>query len=437
MFFVQRVTGGVEAEPTYPVQTVHPGETATPRVALEKLDNVNVAKENPYKLGDVPVGWTVNIDDNGQITATAFADSKPGDQVKIPVTVTYEDGSTDTAYAVVNVVDVPTREVPFKVEYKYDNTIPAGEYKVETKGEPGSERLIKHGTWEQTKAPVNEVVVVGTKPAESAKEVRWTVPIPYPTEVRENPALKPGETRVVQEGENGEKTYTAKFTATGDKSEVVEEETTKEPVKRIVEYGPGAAPSELVTKTEKPIPFETEVEFDPNLPTGEKVVDQKGELGTEVVTSIQKIVDGKPSGDPEVSEKVLKDPQPRKIRVGSKCNCETPTQDPTVEPSDKPSEQPSHESSDEPGKPSDSPSDEPNDLGKPGQPGDGSDGPKNPGDSGKPSPLPRTSTEVALAVAMGLGMIGAGLALTVASRKNLQRPRERHMPFEIRIVKLQ
>nr|WP_311199962.1 G5 domain-containing protein [Dermabacter sp. p3-SID358] len=315
---VVKLSNNWEADPTYPVQTVYPGDTATLPVTLDKPDNVKVAKENPYKLGDVPVGWTVSVDDNGQVTATAPADAEPGSQVKIPVTVTYEDGSTDTAYAVVNVVDVPKREVPFKVEYKYDDTIPAGEYKVETEGKPGEEQQNKDGSWKQTKAPVNEVVLVGTKPAESAKDVTWTVPIPFPTEVRENPDLKPGETRVVQEGENGEKTFTAKFTAKGDKAEVVEEETTKEPVKRIIEYGPGLAPSELVTKTEKPVPFETEVEFDPNLPAGEKVVDQKGELGTEVVTSTQKLVDGKPSGDPTVTTERTKEPTTEKIRVGTK-----------------------------------------------------------------------------------------------------------------------
>ena len=315
---VVKLSNNWEAEPSYPVQTVYPGESAKLPLELNKPDNINVAKDNPYKLGNLPAGWTATIDNNGQITATAPADAKPGDQVKIPVTVTYEDGSTDTAYAVVNVIDVPTREVPFDVEYKYDDSIPAGTYKVETEGVPGSEKQNKDGSWEQTKAPVNEVVIVGTKPAASAKEVTWKVPIPFPTEVRENPELKPGETRVVQEGENGEKTYTAKFTAEGDKAEVAEEETTKEPVKRIVEYGPGLAPSELVTKTEKPIPFETEIVFDDTLEEGQQKVDQKGEVGTEVVTSTQKIVDGKPSGDPEVTTERTKEPVKQIIRVGTK-----------------------------------------------------------------------------------------------------------------------
>ena len=312
-----------EADPTYPEETVYPGGTAKLPVTLEKPDSVKVAEENPYKLGDLPEGWTVSIDDNGVITATAPADAEPGSQVEIPVTVTYEDGSTDTAKAVVNVVDVPTRELPFDVEYKFDDTIPAGEHQVETEGKPGEEKQKKDGTWEQTTAPTNEVVVIGTKPAEVAEDVTWKVPIPYPTEVRENPELKPGETRVVQEGENGEKTYIAKFTATGSEAKVAEEETTKEPVKRIVEYGPGAAPSELETKTEKPIPFETKVVFDDTLAEGEQVVDQPGELGNEVVTSTQKIVDGKPSGDPTVTTERTKEPTEQIIRVGTKTTGET------------------------------------------------------------------------------------------------------------------
>ena len=315
---VVKLSNKWEAEPSYPVQTVYPGESATLPLELNKPDNINVAKDSPYKLGDLPTGWKATIDNNGQITATAPETAKPGDQVKIPVTVTYEDGSTDTAYAVVNVVDVPTREVPFDVEYKYDNTIPAGTYKVETEGKPGAEKQNKDGSWEQTQAPVKEVVLVGTKPAEAAKDVTWKVPIPYPTEVRENPELKPGETRVVQEGEDGEKTYTAKFTAKGSEAQVAEEKTTKEPVTRIVEYGPGLAPSELVTTTEKPIPFETKVVFDDTLEAGKQVVDQKGEVGTEVETSTQKLVDGKPSGDPVVTSERTKEPTEQIIRVGTK-----------------------------------------------------------------------------------------------------------------------
>ncbi|MGV0372741.1 YPDG domain-containing protein [Corynebacterium pilbarense] len=328
---VVKLTNKWEANPTYPEETVYPGETATLPVALDKPENVNVAKENPYKLGDVPAGWNVSIDDDGQVTATAPADAKPGDQVKIPVTVTYEDGSTDTAYAVVNVVDVPTREVPFKVEYKYSDQIPAGEYQVETKGEPGKEKKNKDGEWERVvdpetgkpMDPVNEVVVIGTKPAESAEEVTWTVPIPYPTEVRENPVLKPGEIKVFQEGANGEKTYTAKFTAKGDKAQVAEEETTKEAKPRIIEVGPGIPDQELTSKKTQEVPFEIEYVYDDTLESGKQVVDEEGVPGEQTITSTQKIKDGKPDGEPTISVEQTKAPKKAKIRIGTKTTGET------------------------------------------------------------------------------------------------------------------
>ena len=202
---VVKLTDKWETDLTYPVVTVYPGESVTLPGKFTNPNGANVAQDNPYTLGDLPEDWEASIDNNGQITATAPADAQSGDLAEIPVTVTYADGSTDTAIAVVNVVDVPTREVPFDVEYKYDNTLPAGDYKVETEGKPGAEKQNKDGSWEETTAPVNEVVVVGTKPAEAAENVTWTVPIQYPTEIRENPKLKPGETRVIQEGENGEK----------------------------------------------------------------------------------------------------------------------------------------------------------------------------------------------------------------------------------------
>ncbi|WP_080720421.1 G5 domain-containing protein [Corynebacterium jeikeium] len=336
---VVKLTNNWEAEPVVPSQTVYPGGTATSPISVEKPEGINLDKDKPYAIdpeGLEPTGennefgnptykvktangdWIVGLDDKGNVISTAPETAKPGDKIDVPVIVTYEDGSKDNTTATVNVIDVPKREVPFDVEYKYDDTIPAGEYEVETEGVPGEEKMKKDGTWERTEEPKNEVVVIGTKPAESAKDVKWTVPIPYSTEVRENPDLKPGETRVVQEGENGEKTYTAKFTAKGSKAQVAEEETTKEAKPRIIEYGPGLAPSELVTKTEKPIPFTTKVVFDDTLAAGEQKIDQKGELGTEVETSTQKFVDGKPSGDPVVTSERTKEPTEQIIRVGTK-----------------------------------------------------------------------------------------------------------------------
>ena len=341
---VVKLTNSWESEPVVPSQTVYPGGTATSPIGVEKPADVNLAADKPftinpkdpkakgfeatgennefgnptYKVKTANGDWIVGLDDKGNVVSTAPETAKPGDKIDVPIIVTYEDGSKDNTTATVNVIDVPKREVPFQVEYKYDDTIPAGTYKVETKGEPGKEKMTKDGEWERTQEPINEVVVIGTKPAESSKDVKWTFPIPYPTEVRENPDLKPGEMKTVQEGENGEKTYTAKFTSKGSEAQVAEEETTKEPVTRIIEVGPGIPDQELTSKKTQDVPFEIEYVYDDTLESGKQVVDEEGVPGEQTITSTQKIKDGKPDGEPSINIEQTKAPKKAKIRIGTK-----------------------------------------------------------------------------------------------------------------------
>lgn len=340
---VVKLTNSWESNPIIPPKTVYPGDTVTSPLAIEKPEGIKVAEKNPYEIAPLPDhitptgdtnefgnptytlktdngDWIVSLDDKGNVISKAPETAKPGDQIKVPVTVTYEDGSKDVTSAVINVADVPTREVPFDVEYKFDPNVAAGTYKVETEGKPGSEKMNKDGKWERVDDPVNEVVVVGTKPSETSEKVTWTAQIPFEVETRPNPELKPGEIKVVQKGVPGEKTYTADFTAKGDQATVKpEEKQIKAPVKEIIEYGPAAKDTEVVTTVEKPVPFETEIVFDPTLETGKQEIKQKGELGTDIVTSTQKIKDGKPDGDPTVTTERTKEPVKQIIRVGTKC----------------------------------------------------------------------------------------------------------------------
>ncbi|WP_083329366.1 G5 domain-containing protein [Corynebacterium sp. MC3] len=336
---VVKLTNNWESEPVVPSQTVYPGGTATSPIGVEKPAEINLHPDKPftidpkgleatgennefgnptYKVKTANGDWIVGLDDKGNVVSTAPETAKPGDKIDVPIIVTYEDGSKDNTTATVNVIDVPKREVPFKVEYKYDDSIPAGTYKVETTGEPGKEKMTKDGEWERTQEPKNEVVVIGTKPAESAKDVTWKFPIPYPTEVRENPDLKPGEMKTVQDGENGEKTYTANFTAKGSEAQVAEEETTKEPVTRIIEVGPGILDQELTSKKTQEVPFEIEYVYDDTLESGEQVVDEEGVPGEQTITSTQKIKDGKPDGEPSINIEQTKAPKKAKIRIGTK-----------------------------------------------------------------------------------------------------------------------
>ena len=52
---------------------------------------------------EAPEGWTVTINDGGSVSVTPPADAKPGDQVVVPVEVTYPDGKTVTRPAIVTV----------------------------------------------------------------------------------------------------------------------------------------------------------------------------------------------------------------------------------------------------------------------------------------------------------------------------------------------
>ena len=333
------------ADPTFPEKTVYPGENATSTLTVEKPDDVGFAEENPfvivsqdesftateetnefgnpiYKVTTENGDWFVSLDDNGDVISKIPGTAQPGDSVNVPVKVAYADGSYDMANAPITVVD-NARQVPFETVYVFDPEIPAGQYEVKEKGVPGREVLLRDETWSRVEDPSNEVVHIGTKPAESAKNVSWVVPIPFPTEVRENPDLKPGETRVVQEGENGENTYTAQFTAKGDEASVAEQETTKDPQPRIIEVGPGIENQDLTSTKTQEVPFDIEYVYDNTLESGEQIIEEEGIPGEESITSTQKIVDGKPSGEPSITIEQTKDPKNAKIRVGTKTTGES------------------------------------------------------------------------------------------------------------------
>nr|WP_269434719.1 G5 domain-containing protein [Corynebacterium lujinxingii] len=328
-----------EAEPHYPPETAYPGEQITSPLSVDKPDEVGYAAQKPfvidpganftatgennefgnptYKVSTQNGEWTVSLDDEGNVISEIPETAKDGDTVSVKVQVTYEDGSADETEAVVN-VKRSTRPIPFDVEYVYDDTIPAGEYKVVTEGVAGEEYQQRDGTWKRTAEPTNEVVHVGIKPAEATSNVTWTAPIPYSTIISPNPELAPGETKVVQQGAAGERTYTAIFRSVGDESYVVQSTDTKDPVQEKIEYGPRLDEQELVTETTRKIPFETQIIPDDTLAAGTQVVDKQGVVGEETVTSKQKLVDGKPSGDPVVETTIVTQKEDAVIRVGTK-----------------------------------------------------------------------------------------------------------------------
>lgn len=261
-------------------------------------------------------GITFTIDpETGVITAKADKDLPNGTHVKIPVSLHYPDNPVQTTNVEVISVVAPTRPVPFEVETIFDDTVPAGEARVTREGEQGIEAIQPDGSWKITTEPVNAQVTVGTKPSIATAEQTWTMPIPFDTERRANPDLKPGETRVVQEGKPGERSLTVNVTAQGDNAEIAPEEVTHEPVTEIIEYGPDNNARESVTTTT--IPFTTKIIYDPELPEGTNRTEQEGKDGSVTTTATQRVVDGKPQGDPVITEEAT-DPVEMIVRVGTK-----------------------------------------------------------------------------------------------------------------------
>lgn len=337
-----------DSEAVYTNESVYPGASVTSPLSVEKPSEVGYSDEAPFALipGDNYINtgnfnefgnpvyqvttedgdWTVSLDADGNVLATSPEGAQPGDMITARVKVTYEDGSSDEAVSTISVKDNPMRQIPFAVEYTYDPNLSAGSYEVDVAGVPGAEKQQADGSWTRASDPVNEVVRIGVKPSEASRDVTWTAPIPYGTTMRANPDLAPGETRKVSDGINGERTYTAKFTATGGEAEVVESEDTKPATDEVIEYGPALEDGPVVSTTTRPLDFPTEYIEDDTLESGTVVVDQQGEMGEEKVTSTQNIEGGRLVGEAQISREVTKEPVKSVIRVGTKKVVETTTQ---------------------------------------------------------------------------------------------------------------
>ncbi|MDY6049675.1 MAG: G5 domain-containing protein [Corynebacterium sp.] len=215
-------------------------------------------------------------------------------------------------------VTTTTRPVDYRTVIVSDDSLTVGESVVETKGELGEETLQADGTWTLTTAAKDQVIRVGAKPVTGSDTVVWTDPIPYETTYRENPDLKPGEVKEVQAGVLGEttNTVTVTFDAQGKPTQSAPvSEVTKQPVERILEYGPGADDQRTIERVDT-IPFETEYVIDDTLKEGETKVVQEGQTGSRTVSTTVTVVDGKIVGEPAIDEKVIKEPVKRIVRIG-------------------------------------------------------------------------------------------------------------------------
>ena len=212
-------------------------------------------------------------------------------------------------------------EIPFKYQVKEVDTLKKGEYEIVKPGKVGT----KTTTWKIVNSEVSGEPTVTTVDAEDAiinvgkgtnsgtHKVTEKVEVPFETIVEFDDRLKPGEQKVTQEGELGEKTRTNILTIEDGKVTKAEEgeyTQTKAPTNRIIKVGRS---TEGTHTYEEKIPFKYHISYDPNLKSGEYVIDVEGKEGTRKTTWT--IKNSEIVGDPKVE---TTDPVNALIRVGKK-----------------------------------------------------------------------------------------------------------------------
>ncbi|HFR3675276.1 TPA: ZmpA/ZmpB/ZmpC family metallo-endopeptidase [Streptococcus suis] len=185
--------------------------------------------------------------------------------------------------------------------------------------------------------------------------VNKTEAIPFEIQTVENPQLSAGTERVVQEGQDGERTVTTK--QVHSEGQIISEEeisstVTKTAVPKIVEVGtkqatddivtemPDTAPShelptlqiteEVSTYTEY-IPFETQEVADDTLLEGTRQIVQEGKAGQKTIETKKTYIDGILVKTETVSETINQPAAPQIIHVGTKPVTSVPDSAPSHE----------------------------------------------------------------------------------------------------------
>ncbi|MCQ8266921.1 G5 domain-containing protein [Streptococcus suis] len=179
--------------------------------------------------------------------------------------------------------------------------------------------------------------------------------IAFETQTVENPTLAEGTEKIVQEGQNGERTITIKQTLVDGqvlKEEEVSSEITKTATPKIIEIGTKKAEESIITAlpdtaptheipalevTEKvashteSIAFETEEVYDDTLPDGTRLTVQSGQAGQKTIETKQTFIGDVLVKSVVVSEAVSQAPVNQIVKIGSKPITALPDTAPTHE----------------------------------------------------------------------------------------------------------
>ena len=266
---------------------------------------------------------------NGKVTITTTYDKE---QKKVVTSETEEKGQNRVVKigGKTNGTHTYTNKKPFEVEIKVNPELKKGEHKVIQKGVEGEEeftvtiensKVTKTSEPKETKAPVKEIIEVGSDDFTGTFETKKTKAVEFETEYIVDETLEPGKTVVDKEGKLGEEEITVTHTIVNGKVTKSEESKpvqTKAPEKRIVRVGKKPSEGETTKTIEREIPYETKVIYDENLEAGTQKIEKEGKPGKEEVTITQKIKDSKPVGEATETTKTITEKEDRVVRIGVK-----------------------------------------------------------------------------------------------------------------------
>ncbi|MGQ7498702.1 ZmpA/ZmpB/ZmpC family metallo-endopeptidase [Streptococcus suis] len=269
------------------------------------------------------------------------------------------------ALAITEEVTSHTESIAFVSEEVYDASLPVGTRQTVQTGQSGQKMietkkifadgvLIKSEVLSETvtQSPVNQIVKIGTKPAEDSAitVVPDTAPthqvpelvltedttsntesIPFESQVIYDDTLAEGTRNVDQVGKAGVQTTVIKnYYADGVliKSEQVSSSVTSAPVTEIVRVGTKKADT-VTTETEtsaKVIPFEVSYQDDATLPVGEEKIITAGQNGQATITTTYTLINGVRQPNPTVTETVTTQPVTQVVARGTKAVTPTPVE---------------------------------------------------------------------------------------------------------------
>ena len=334
------VVGDPKVEKTDPVKAIirvgdqkFTGETS--HEVTEETKYITIVEEDP----NLPVGETKEVQKGVRGTKTVkytqkFENGVPGEiseeiisEIKPQNRIIKVGTKTVTEHISKEI----TEKIPYGVKIEYDNTMPAGKTRVKTKGEAGSKtteyyRNLINGKFDgdlnerevrdKYKAPVDEVIVVGTKVETNSEEYKNDVTVEI--EKVENPDLYKG---IVNKGEltpgKVERKIVNKYDPETGKI-TTEEEVVLTPAKQKIIVGTKDFTGEFNHTIERTIPFEREIQYDDTMDAGTQKVTQKGQTGQSEQTVTQKYRNGV-MGNKEFSKKVTKkEPVKEIVKIGTK-----------------------------------------------------------------------------------------------------------------------